>query len=74
MACSGKKGEGEWWRRLRDLESWVESMGGPKGCGPEGCGPEGCGMAASSFGEGEHQLRAKGPRDRAESMCGPHNV
>lgn len=27
-------------------------------------------MAANSFGEGEHQLRAEGPRDRAESMCG----
>ena len=69
MACSGKKGEGEWWRRLRDLESWVESM-----CGPKGCGPEGCGMDANSFGDGEHQLRAEGPRDRAESMYGPHHA
>ena len=74
MACGGKKGEGEWWRRARDLESWVESMCGPKGCGSEGCGLEGCGMAASSFGEGKHQLRAEGPRDRAESMCGPHRA
>ena len=74
MACSSKKGEGEWWRRLRDLESWEESMCGPKGCGPEGCGPKGCGMAANSLGEGEHQLRAEGPRDRAESMCSPHHA
>ena len=74
MACSGKKGEGEWWRRLRDLESWEESMCGPKGCGLEGCGSEGCGMAANSFGEGDHQLRNEGPRDRAESMCGPHRA
>ena len=58
MACGGKKGEGEWWCRLRDVESWVESM-----CGPKGCGPERCGMAANGFGEGEHQLRAEGPRD-----------
>ena len=61
MACGDKKGEGEWWRRLRDLESWVESM-----CGPKGCGLERCGMAANGFGEGEHQLRGEGPRDHAE--------
>ena len=60
MSCGGKKGEGEWWRQLWDLESWEESM-----CGPKGCGPEGCGMAANSFGDGEHQLRTEGPRDHA---------
>ena len=43
-------------------------------CGPKGCGLERCGMAANSFGDGEHQLRAEGPRDRAESMCGPHRA
>ena len=74
MACGGKKGEGEWWCQLRDPESWVELMCGLEGCGPEGCGPEGCGMAANSFGEGKHQLRAEGPRDRAESMCSPHHA